>query len=179
MRLKFLYVTIVPFVAASSCFAQDYCTYPKDKNSYYEGCFNSSNVVAIPADVIAAILQSEEGKEGLESLADSERAHPEKFFKARSLSLDRDKEQDFIVLGSGPFTGADNSWFWIVRQTPSATKSVLWIGAINVAVLKRRTHGLDDIESDWCSAAVCTTRRYKFGGAKYVAAWSKTSKQRP
>jgi len=179
MRLRFLYATVVSLLAVNFCFAQDDCPYPKSKTSYYDGCFNSSNVVAIPVDVIAAILESEEGKEGVESLADSERAHPEKFFKARSLSLDRDKEQDFIVLGSGPFTGADNSWFWIVRQTPSATKSVLWVGAINVTVLKRSTHGLDDIESNWCSAAFCTTRRYKFDGAKYVAAWSKTAEQRP
>jgi hypothetical protein len=143
-----LAVLVVIFCRAISAQTDSLC--PHEKDSFGEECF--SGTVPITRDVIEAIFQTEEGRLGAASLTAEQRQHPESLFKAHVLHLGPGSEQDFIVMGSGPMSGADNDWFWIVRQTVSGPRAILWVGALGVSILRRSTHGLRDIESGWCSA---------------------------
>jgi len=170
-----LVLLVVIFCRAISAQTDSLC--PHEKDSFGEECF--SGTVPISREVIAAIFQTEEGKLGVSSLTAEQQQHPESLFKAHVLHLGSGSEQYLIVMGSGPMSGADNDWFWIVRQTPAGARAVLWIGALGVTILRRSTHGLRDIESGWCSAAFCETKRYRFNGKIYVQTWDKVEQQKP
>jgi len=157
--------------------AQGYFPNPNDNDFYYEECFEPS--IPIPDEVVAEIIKTEEGKSGFDSLSPDKRQHLGSYFSARVISLGTKGERDLIVMGKGPMTGADNSWFWIVRQGPQSPNVVLWAGANSIIVLKTKTHGLRNIESDWCSAAFCESKRYKYNGTKYIVVWSKSEQQKP
>jgi hypothetical protein len=177
MRILRLIIALLVVISCRAISAQTNSLCPYEKDSFGEECFNGT--VPIRRDVVAAIFQTEEGKMGAAMLTEEQRQHPESLFKAQALHLVSGGEQDLIVMGSGPMSGADNAWFWIVRKTPSGPEAVLWIGALGVSILRRSTHGLRDIESGWCSAAFCETKRYRFNGKMYVQTWNKVKQQKP
>ena len=88
-----------------------------------------------------------------------------KLFSASRISLNRPA----LILKSGGhcLTGADNDWFWVYLKTHAGYRKVLTGGTITLDVLKRRTHGLRDIETNACTAAYCFRNVYKFNGSLY------------
>ena len=75
------------------------------------------------------------------------------------------------ILKSGHhcLTGVDNDWFWIYIKTPRSYRLVLTSGSISLDVLRRRTHGLRDIETNACTGAYCFSEIYKFDSSVYKA----------
>ena len=76
-----------------------------------------------------------------------------------------------FILKSGHhcLTGADNDWFWVYLRTRKGFRKVLTGGTISVDVLRTKTHGLRDIETNGATARTNYGRIYKFNGSIYNA----------
>jgi len=77
-----------------------------------------------------------------------------------------------FILKSGHhcLTGADNDCFWVYFKTRKGYRKVLTGGTISVDVLRTKTHGLRDIETNGATAHTNFGRIYKFDGSIYNAA---------
>jgi hypothetical protein len=78
-------------------------------------------------------------------------------------------------MGIFPMSGADNTWFWVVRSAHKDPKAVLFAGGNSVEMMTRRTNGYRDIRSAWSSAATTIVCIYKFDGTEYKRRSSKTT----
>jgi len=87
-------------------------------------------------------------------------------FSASRISLNH---RPAFILKSGHIclTGADNAWFWVYVKTAGRYRSVLTGGTISVDVLRARTHGFRDIETNMATAAFGFRKIYKFSGSAY------------
>lgn len=65
--------------------------------------------------------------------------------------------------------GADNDWFWIILKTLRGYRLVLFEGTISVDVLKSKSHGLHDIETNVATARTNYIKSYRFNGSVYKA----------
>jgi hypothetical protein len=129
--------------------------------------------------VVKAIVETEQGKQGLKRLGKASPEEIAKLFKAREVRLGPAGERDLIVRGSGAMTGADNEWFWLVRVVGGHPLVVLWTGGNSVSILTRRTNGLPDIETDWTSAAgYSLTWIYRYEGDQYKLVSKRTTYDR-
>lgn len=73
----------------------------------------------------------------------------------------------FLVIGKPPMAGADNTWFWIVRQSGNEAKILLWAGANCVSIERSSNLGFRDIQTEWSSASESITEAYSFDGTAY------------
>ena len=80
-------------------------------------------------------------------------------------------------MGFFPMSGADNTWFWVVRSAHRDPEVVLFAGGNSLEVLASRTNGYHDIRTDWASAAATSTTVYKFDGKSYKL-WKQTTENR-
>ncbi len=158
-------LAIVSFVLVSASVAQDDCPAGNDPDVFYEDCFQRS--LPVPPDVVQTILETNTGKQGLSDLSETQRTDVGKLFSAREVRLGQQSERDLIVMGKGPMSGADNTWFWLVRILPDHPRAVLWVGANGIGLLKSNTNGFRDVRSGWCSAAFCETKAFRFERGRY------------
>jgi hypothetical protein len=112
-------------------------------------------------------LKTDTGKEGVADLDEIHRKDVDRLFKGRELKLGPQGEKDLVVIGEGSMSGADNTWFWLVRVLPSHAQVVLWVGANQIGLLKSKTNGFRDIQSGWCSAAACETKTFRYDHGQY------------
>jgi hypothetical protein len=88
-------------------------------------------------------------------------------FSASRITLNRPA----FILKSGHrcLTGVDNDWFWVYLRTRKGYRKVLTGGTISVDVLRSRSYGLRDIETNGATARTNYRRIYKFNGSIYNA----------
>jgi hypothetical protein len=137
--------------------------------------FNHS--VRIPTPVIDALLATPEVKEIAngepkfareKSLSELNRNQISQLFSAVEVHLSDAKDADFVVLGHFPLSGADNSWFWVIRSPMSHPKIILFANGNGIEISKSKTNGYSNILSYWSSAAGCTlTWVYRYDGVRY------------
>ena len=117
--------------------------------------------------MLKVVLSDKNVKQALPWATDEERANPEKLFNAAELHLHASDELDLLVVGKPPVSGADNTWFWIIRSADTAPKIVLAGGANCVEIRHKKTAGLSDIWVGWNSASQMSERIYRFNGTRY------------
>ena len=64
-------------------------------------------------------------------------------------------------------SGADNTWFWIVRQDGQRASILLFAGANCLDLDSRKTLGYRDVVMTWASRAEIITVRYAYNGKEY------------
>jgi hypothetical protein len=69
-----------------------------------------------PQIVITAILKTRDGKKSFDDLEPSQQVNTANLFKGLKVHLSSKAQQDMIVRGEGPMSGADNTWFGSSRQ---------------------------------------------------------------
>ena len=89
-------------------------------------------------------------------------------FVASRITLNHRKA---LILKSGHqcLTGGDNASFWVYVRTTQRYRLVLASGTISVDVLRTRSHGLRDIETNMATGAYGFRNIYKFNGSVYKA----------
>jgi hypothetical protein len=134
------------------------------------------NGLPLPPPVVAAVINSREGKQATASaLASGTQLDPAKLLTGVRAHLSDSKARFFLVSGGDtPLSGGDNTWFWIVRESDHKASSILWAGANCLEIKRTKTHGLSDIVAHWSSAAVTTRKVYKFDGKSYRLAQSRS-----
>jgi hypothetical protein len=92
------------------------------------------------------------------------------WFSASRITLSQ--RRAYIVKSSGEhhcLTGADNDWFWIFLKTERGYRQVLTGGTLVVDVLKTKSRGLADIETNVATARTNYRNFYRFDGTVYKA----------
>jgi hypothetical protein len=119
--------------------------------------------------VLDAVMRTKEGKQAQQQAASSGiELVPKDVLHARIIRLSHDSDEVFLVMGSQyPLSGADRSWFWIVRQSGPRVSVLLWTGANCIKILPHKTNGYADVASVWASAATMRTETYRYDGRKY------------
>lgn len=108
-------------------------------------------------------------KESCRGQAITENADVRSSFVASRITLNRNRLA-FIVRSSGErycLTGADNVWFWVFLKTAKGYRNVLWGATLMVDVLKAKSHGLHDIETNIATARTHYRNFYRFDGTVY------------
>jgi hypothetical protein len=73
----------------------------------------------------------------------------------------------YLVGGSGPMTGGDNRWFWMVQQSGGAAKVLLTVSTGCVHIDRKSTRGYRDIETEWSVPGYRLVREYRWDGHVY------------
>jgi hypothetical protein len=148
---------------------------PDDENRGFEDA-------APPSDlVLNALLNSAEAKdtETRKALVKYDRESSRKLFQVVRVDISDTSEEDYIALGSGPMTGADNSWFWIVRTNQGKAQVLLFTNGLTVRILHRKTNGYRDMEEIWGGNAGVVTRLYRYNGSRYIQVSKRFEKAKP
>jgi hypothetical protein len=97
-------------------------------------------------------------------------------FEATTLHIGN-SDDDLLVRGIPPVSGADNVWYWLVLRTQSESpKVVLWCAADSLEVMTTLTNGYKDIVCSWSSPSDTTEWKYHFNGNRYVL-WKKVESE--
>jgi hypothetical protein len=126
--------------------------------------------VPLPNNVLDALRATAEAKEMQDELKNLDREEFARLFTAVRVHLGDPKDLDYVVRGEIPMSGADNTWYWIVRPNPTSAKVIFFTNSNGFALLKTRNNGYLNIRSGWCSAAFCITRIYHYNGQRYILA---------
>jgi hypothetical protein len=125
-----------------------------------------------PPGVIRAVLSTNQAKD---SIAQDGVEKSGKLLHARRIDL-APGEIDYIVLGGGLLSGADNYWFWLVRAAAGRAKVDAWFGADCVFAMRRTHEGHRDIRVEWASAAFSRTQIFHFHDGRYQL-WREHSRE--
>src|SRR5262245_11930392 len=98
----------------------------------------------------------------------NQRTDIESWFSASRISVSGQRPAFILTSKKGCLTGADHDWVWVYLKTARGYRLVLFGGAISVDVLKTRTHGLRDIETNAATTSTNFTEIYKFNGSIYM-----------
>lgn len=124
--------------------------------------------VVLPKAVLTALLNTKEAREARKSAEnDGQPVNLAKLFRGAKVDLADSPDSFFLVIGKSPMSGADNTWFWIVRQSGEQASVLLWEGANCLNVEQTRTLGFKNISSDWSSAATTATATFVYDGNRY------------
>jgi hypothetical protein len=125
-------------------------------------------------------MNSEQAREAIaDSKTKGMKLDPEKVLQGRTVRLSGDGVATFLLMGSYPLAGADNTWFWIVRRSGQAASVVLWVAGNCVNIKRTSSLGYRDIEANWFSAGTTISETFRYDGKTYRLARKETRSRRP
>jgi hypothetical protein len=122
----------------------------------------------LPSAIVATLMNRPEAKDVRKAQIDGKTVNPSTLFKGAKVRLTDSGDLFFLVVGRSPMSGADSTWFWIVRQSRKRAAVLLFAGANCVDISQKRTHGYRDIETTWSSASETRTETYRYNGQSYT-----------
>ena len=124
--------------------------------------------VSTPRYVLNAVMNSKEARQvRAEAREKGSELNPEELLRGTIIKLSNDQAKTYLVMGADPLSGADNTWFWIVRTSGRQASVLLWVGASCVNIKQTSTNGYRDVVADWSSAAEMLTQVYRYNGKVY------------
>ena len=123
--------------------------------------------VPLPSAIVTTLMNTTEGKEASKVRIDGKIPNPSTLFKGTRVRLADSGGLFFVVMGSFPMTGADNTWLWVVRQSGNRATVLLFTGANCLEISPKTTLGYRDIETTWSSASTTRTETYTYTGKSY------------
>ena len=131
--------------------------------------------ISIPRYLLNAVMNSEEARQSrAEAREKGTKLNPEELLRGTIIKLSNDQAKTYLVMGTDPLSGADNTWFWIVRTSGRQASVLLWVGANCVNIKQKSNYGYRDVEADWSSAAETITEVYRYNGKAYRLASRKS-----
>jgi hypothetical protein len=136
----------------------------KEQTSFCDGgSLEGFHSTALPKDVVKALMNTEEGEAALESAEreDGKELDTSKWFLWAKPHLADSRDVFYLVMSVSPMmSGADNTWFWIVRQSGKKATILLWAGGNCVGISRSRTSGYRDVRTTWSSPNETITKIY-------------------
>lgn len=87
----------------------------------------------LPPAVLAAVMRSEEGMDAsAQAVQEHFQLHPADILKGAPVHLADTTDRFYILIGSPPHSGADHSWFWLVRQFGTRASILIFLHANSV-----------------------------------------------
>jgi hypothetical protein len=168
-NLKRIALALVVYVSCGTSIAR--CVVQHSESDVSRSfCADRDNpaLVALPNPVVQAIMATESGREASAFAEQSgTRLATSRLFRGWKVNISASKDNFYIVIGSYPMSGADNDWFWVVRQSKGKATVLLWAGANCLDVMKGVTRGFKNIEAAWSSPSSTRINRYVFDGRRY------------
>lgn len=122
--------------------------------------------VAVPPRVIRLLMKTKEAAIA-RSYGRDFPDDPSELFQAAEIHLARPDQVDLVVIGEDPMSGADNTWFWLVRSAYTKPRIILFAGGNGIKVKETRANGYLDIHCFWSSPSATSDELYRFDGTKY------------
>jgi len=123
--------------------------------------------VPTPPKVLAALVTTDAGKQGLAFASAKGEPVLADLFRAVEVHLSASEDTALVVRGVGWMSGADNDWFWIVRSPQQQPKVILWCGGNSLELLDSKSGGYMDVRCTWSSASETVTRSYRYVEGRY------------
>lgn len=125
---------------------------PTDEPLFITDANSFRNAKPVPfetARILFHSLQQPPFKDRMSDLRDLERLAPlGRWFIEVPIQLTETEEPDFLVLGQQTWlTGADNTWFWIVRSGSRQPKVLFVAGTSRLEVLNGKSNGYRNVRS--------------------------------
>ncbi len=133
---------------------------------------------SLPKAVVRSVMHAPESREMLKGEKPAD-VNPEKLLLGRRIHLSTAGATTFLIIGSGPLSAADGSWFWIVRQHGTKASIRLFTAANCVSLDSTETRGYRDVDYLWASAGTEQTGTYRYNGKVYKLAHSKSRSRGP
>jgi hypothetical protein len=133
-------------------------------------------------DVLNALLKTPQALQAADALAKLDREELRRTFSVVKVHLSDSSEDDEVVLGSVPMSGADNDWFWIIRRLPDHAQVVLFANGLSLELLNSKTVDYKNIRTSWGAASgISITCIYHYDGTRYrlVHKYTKTASLAP
>lgn len=142
------------------------------KSTYDEEdvCFAAS--LSPPDNVVAAILRSPEGRAWYDDASSADRLRAKDLLRGQVIHLHNRKESDMLIRGTPPFSGGDNTWFWLFVNAKDRQIATFLQGN-SVHISSTRHRGYKDISTKWDVAAQGVTSYYQFKLGRYHLAYTK------
>ena len=161
-RLAIAMLAVAASAPTSS--AQNGCTHKRSFDGEQDPCLD--NAFAPPPSVIASILATKAASDDYAEMKPADRRGVSDLFKGLVVHLRNQQQNDMIVRGDPPMSGADNAWFWIVTSIANHP-SAFWVQGNAVTILRLRHHGYLDIQTDWAAGSHRGTRIFRNDGHQY------------
>jgi hypothetical protein len=122
---------------------------------------------ALPGDVLEVLGKQKRVVDILESQQIPPEQLPLSWFSASIIHLGRSNDDDFIVEGEPPLSGANTVTFWVFRSTPNGHELVLTAAAHDLIVRKASWNGYRDLEMMAVTAMRVDRVLFRFDGKRY------------
>jgi|SRR5579872_5167261 len=134
----------------------------------------------LPPMVIAAVMNTREGKEARgDARSHGEELVPEEILKGTKVHIANTHALFYLVIGSSYMSGADNTWFWIVRQAHKNAQVLLFTGGNCLDISGKKSFHYRNIVMTWSSSNDTLTEIYHYNGRLYKRWKSKSVPNRP
>jgi hypothetical protein len=152
-------------------------TAPREQTTFCEdGALSPS---PLSSAVVKALMDTSEGKDARQNAEEQGQVlDPFKLFNGSRIHLSDSRDTFFLVTGQYPTSGADNTWFWVVRLSGEKAVVLLHTGANCLALGRGRTFGYRDIVAAWSSASQTLREVFKYDARVYKSrrkAWHTVS----
>jgi len=123
--------------------------------------------IPVPADVLALLEQDDRVKHLLDDESLSLDKAPTSWFSTSVVHLGGPEEIDYIIMGEDHLRGANVVPFWVFMRRRDGLQIVLFTGAHDLSILRRRFKGYKTIEALSVGIQRVDTRRFRFDGEQY------------
>jgi hypothetical protein len=125
-----------------------------------------------PSDIVLdVVLKRVEADKMSGEIEGFSREQKRALFEVVRVDLGPTSEEDYVVHGKPPMTGADCEWFWIVRVHQGKAEVLLFSNGLSLVLRRHATNGYRDIEGNWATAAFIGERLYRYDGSLYKLEW--------
>ena len=142
---------------------------PHQQTDFSAEAEGADHPVPVPDDVLKQLEKDESVLQALKNADPQVQTPPSTWFSASKVHLARPKEQDLVVLGEGPLTGANVIIFWVFRNTGRGYDLVLRTRGHDLHIKRHRTNGYRDIEADSVTSMKFNAELFRFDGTHYVS----------
>ena len=139
------------------------------ENHAEQSCIVVPDSGKLPNPVIRVVMDSEQGKFAKEYFRnhglDPYRSAP---LHGVDVRLTDSGDRTYLVGGSGPMTGGDERWFWLVQEFEDGrAKILLYLGTSCVQIEQDMSGGYRDVWSRWQTTGKAIVREYQWDGQRY------------
>jgi len=133
---------------------------------------------SLPKAVVRSVMQAPESRYAVKGEKPAD-VNPEKLLLGRKIHLSNDGTNEFLIIGSGPLSAADGSWFWIVRQHGAKASILIYDAGNCVELESSQTKGHRDVVFYWASAGTEVVDTFQYDGKTYKLVHDKARSRGP
>lgn len=160
------YTLTLIVLLSTTCLAQKPTDAAPEQRSFCDDGPDDLSIkpVDLPSSVLTVVMNTEQGRDAKKWAT---HVHPIEMLKGTQIHPSDSGGSFFLVVGSGAMSGADNTWFWIVRQNGQKASMLLFAGGNCLDLGTKKTLGYRNVVTTWSSPSETVTTTYAYNGKEY------------